>query len=368
MAYYVQIQKENKIIKEKFIINPESTISEFKFEIKKYFNYEIKDQSLFYHEIELNDDNKKIKDYQIKKNEIILLKVNVIIKIKNQYDNENNEEVKEFNLLPNKTIFDLKIEIEKYLNIQIHNQKIVNENNIELKNEEKINNYSKKILFLKHFKEKNIIIINQNEENSKFQLNNFNENNVILDIKKKIFEIYNTPIENQKLFYENEEKNNDFSLMNIEKKYILLELEYEELVEVIILNYSKKYKIEKGSNIIKLKLLLEEKLKFFFHSIQIFDENFKNELKNEEIITNNLRININIIVDLVIINLIHKNEFLIQIENEKNIEFLIKKIKEEQKIKENFNIFFNNRQLYNNEIIDNIIDNNYSKAYYFLIK
>ena len=369
MAYYIQIQYENRIIKEKLFINPESSIENLKFQIKKLFNYE--DQILFYHEIELND-KKTLNDYQIKKNEIILLKVNnkkndisnIIIKIKNQYFNENNEEVKEFNLLPNKTIFDLKTEIEKVLKIEIHNQKIVNENNNELENEEKIDNFSSKILFLKHFNEKNIIIINKNGK-SNFLLSDFNENNVILHIKNKIFEIYKTQIENQKLFYENEEKNNDFSLMNIPKKYILLE--YEELVEITILNYSKIFKIEKGSNIIKLKFIIEENLKILFHSIKIYDENFQNELINDEIIENNLNINVKIMCDFVIINLINNNEFLIQVENEKNIEFLKNKIREEQNINEDFKIFFNDKELKNNQIIDNIIDNNYLKAYYFQI-
>ena len=372
MAYYIQIQYENRIIKEQLFINPESSIEDLKFEIKKLFNFMVEDQILFYHEIELND-KKTLNDYQIKKNEIILLKVNnkkndisnIIIKIKNQYFNENNEEVKEFNLLPKKTIFDLKNEIEKELKIEIHNQKIENENKIELKNEEKIFNFSSKILFLKHFKEKIIILINKEEQKSNFKFNDFNENNVILDIKKKINEKFKIPIQNQILFYENEEKNNDFSLTNIKNKFILFE--FEELIEITILNYSKIFKVKKGINILKLKYLIEEKLKIPFHSIKILDEDFKDEIKNEEKLEKNNRFNIKIICDLIIIDLIHNNEFLIKIENEKNIDYLIKKIKEEQKIEEDFYVYFNNRKLYNLEIIDNIIDNNYLKAHYFQI-
>ena len=153
--------------------------------------------------------------------------------------------------------------------------------------------------------------------------------------------------------------------MNIPKKYILLE--YEELVEITILNYYKIFKIEKGSNIMKLKFIIEENLKILFHSIIIYDENFQNELKNDEIIENNLNINVKIMCDFVIINLINNNEFLIQVENEKNIEFLKNKIKKEQNINEDFKIFFNDKELKNNQIIDNIIDNNYLKAYYFQI-
>ena len=467
MAYYIQIQKENDIIIKKLYINPDSSIEDLKYEINKKLKISNNEQFLFYKEFELNDDKKNLKDYEIKKSDIIILKNsnnnnntnnnkssnnnndninnnisfnninnnkvfnnnsfnnnnsnnninnnnfinnnsnnnnssinnnnnsinnnsnnnknnnninnsnnnngnniinnnnNIIIKIKNQYFNENNEEVKEFNLLPTKTIFDLKNEIEKELKIEIHNQKIEIENNIELKNEEKINNFSSKILFLKHFKEKIIILINKEEGKLNFQFNDFNENNVILDIKKKIFDYYKIPIQNQILFYENEEKNNDFSLINIQNKLILFE--FEELIEITILNYSKIFKVKKGINILKFKHLIEEKLKIPFHSIKILDENFKDEIKNEIKLEKNNRFNIKIICDLIIIDLIHNKEFLIKIENEKNIDFLIKKIKEEQKIEEDFYVYFNNRKLYNLEIIDNIIDNNYLKAHYFQI-
>ena len=475
MAYYIQIQKENEIIIKKLYIEEKSSIEDLKFEIKKILKIPNNEQFLFYKEFELNDDKKNLKDYEIKKSDIIILKNsnnnnntnnnkssnnnndninnnisfnninnnkvfnnnsfnninnnnnkfknnsnnnnnnnnnffnnnsnnninsnnnnnrinnnsnnnknininnsnnnnsnkiinnnnNITIKIKNQYFNENNEEVKKFHLLPTKTIFDLKNEIEKELKIEIHNQKIEIENNIELKNEEKINNFSSKILFLKHFKEKIIILINKEEGKLNFQFNDFNENNVILDIKKKIFEYYKIPIQNQILFYENEEKNNDFSLINIQNKLILFE--FEELIEITILNYSKIFKVKKGINILKLKYLIEEKLKIPFHSIKILDEDFKDEIKNEEKLEKNNRFNIKIICDLIIIDLIHNNEFLIKIENEKNIDYLIKKIKEEQKIEEDFYVYFNNRKLYNLEIIDNIIDNNYLKAHYFQI-
>ena len=55
MAYYIQVQKENEIIIKKLYINPESSIEDLKYEIKKKLKISNNQQILFYKEFELND-------------------------------------------------------------------------------------------------------------------------------------------------------------------------------------------------------------------------------------------------------------------------------------------------------------------------
>ena len=101
MAYNINIEKDNKIIIKKLIINPESEIKDLKFEIIKHFKkneeknflFDENNLLLFYNNQILND-NEKIINYKIKKGGNIIIKdkseINENYNNNNRNNNNNN--------------------------------------------------------------------------------------------------------------------------------------------------------------------------------------------------------------------------------------------------------------------------------------
>ena len=298
------------------------------------------------------DNNRTLKDYNINYSDTLQFKVLDIYNLKMRDKNISIFCSNDSN------IFEFKSKIEEKTGIPLYQQKI--QSFIDNSSYERyISEQNNDVIELK--KKLYFVIIN-NEENS-FLIDLY-DNQTYDDLKKKIFKnlmkIENFDNINEKIFFDNllildnnnkEINDDDFIFFQNKKIPINLKITYKIKLEIKYHSKTLNENIRAYTSIKDLKNNLANELNIPFNEIilKINNENYilDNNKTFYDIIKQNFVFKYTLILErfkTLIINNDHKSE-LLEIEINKNINYLKERIKAQFNIRTDFCIFLNNQQL-----------------------